>query len=297
MTAATQARAHADGPQHTVPAADARSWLLVPGTRPDCFDEAAASSADAVILDIEDAVDAAHKPQARADARAWLERDAAWVRVNDALTEFWADDLAHLADAPGLQGVVLAKTETPEQVVHTFHRLGGRTRVIPLVESARGLEAAAEIAAAEGAFRLAFGSGDFRRDTGMWSSREAMAYARSRLTVASKAAGLPGAIDGPTTDDSLRTLRDQADWTLEFGMSGKLALRIEQCAVINEVICPQASDIRWAQRFLDEFEAAGGQIRDGSDPPRLGRAHKILRLAAAFGLTEQTGPSTASPGS
>lgn len=270
--------------EHVVPAEDARSWLLVPGTAPEKFDAAAASRADAVILDIEDAVDASRKPQARGDARDWLEAGSAWVRVNDCTTEHWAPDLETLAGAAGLRGVVLAKAESPEHVVHTFQRLGGRTPVVPLVESARGLEAAAEIAAADGAFRLAFGSGDFRRDTGMWASREAMAYARSRLTIASKAAGLPGAIDGPTTDESLRTLREQSEWTLEYGLTGKLALRLEQCAVINEVICPQTSDILWAQQFLDEFEAAGGQIRDGSDPPRLGRARKILRLADAFGL-------------
>lgn len=279
------ALAHAESVSgHSVPAADARSWLLVPGTRPETFDEAVASRADAVLIDIEDAVDETRKPGARADARAWLETGSAWVRINGAKTEFWADDLGDLAAVPGLNGVMLAMAETPEQVVNTFHRLGGRKPVIPLVETARGLEAAGEIAAAEGAFRLAFGSGDFRRDTGMWASREAMLYARSRLTVASRAAGLPGAIDGPTTEDSLRTLREQSEWTLEHGMTGKLALRTEQCAVINEVICPQTSDVLWARTFLDEFEAAGGHIRDGSDPPRLGRARKILRLAAAFGL-------------
>lgn len=273
---------------HEVPAEDARSWLLVPGTATDRFDAAAGSRADAVIIDIEDAVDASRKPQARQDARDWLERGSAWVRINDCTTEHWAPDLAVLAGAPGLCGVMLAKAEAPEHVVHTYQRLGGDTPVVPLVESARGIEAAAEIAAADGAFRLAFGSGDFRRDTGMWATREAMAYARSRLTVASKAAGLPGAIDGPTTDESLRTLREQSEWTLEYGLTGKLALRLEQCAVINEVICPQTSDIMWAQQFLEEFEAAGGQIRDGSDPPRLGRARKILRLADAFGLRVDT---------
>ncbi|GGA68513.1 CoA ester lyase [Pseudoclavibacter endophyticus] len=277
--------AHATSvPGHSVPAADARSWLLVPGTKPERFAPATESRADAVLIDIEDAVDTSRKPQARQDAVDFLETGSAWVRVNDCTTEFWADDLEALADARGLRGVMLAKAETPEQVVNTFHRLGGRVPVVPLVESARGLEAAGAIAKAEGAFRLAFGSGDFRRDTGMWASREAMAYARSRLTVASRAAGLPGAIDGPTTDESLRTLREQSEWTLEHGMTGKLALRVEQCAVINEVICPQASDVLWAQSFLEEFEAAGGQIRDGSDPPRLGRARKILRLADAFGL-------------
>ncbi|MGO2110920.1 MAG: HpcH/HpaI aldolase/citrate lyase family protein [Pseudoclavibacter sp.] len=269
---------------HTVPAEDARSWLLVPGTTPERFQAATESSADVVLIDIEDAVDATRKPQARQDALDFLETGSAWVRINDCTTEYWGGDVDALADAKGLKGVMLAKAETPEQVVNTFQRLGGRTPVVPLVESALGLESVGSIAKAEGAFRLAFGSGDFRRDTGMWATREAMAYARSRLTVASRAAGLPGAIDGPTTDESLRTLREQSEWTLEHGMTGKLALRIEQCTAINEVICPQASDVQWAKAFLDEFEAAGGQIRDGSDPPRLGRARKILRLADAFGL-------------
>lgn len=273
--------------QHVVPAADARSWLLVPGSKPERFDDAAASRADVVILDIEDAVDPSRKAEAREGVVAWLSTpgNRAWVRINDSTSEFWADDVDILAGSPGLLGVVLAKTEKPEDVVNTYQRLGARTPVVPLIESALGLERATEIGMAQGAFRLAFGSGDFRRDTGMWATREAMAYARSRLTVASRAADLPGPIDGPTTEESLRILREQSEWTLEYGMTGKLCLRPEQTAVVNEVICPQTSDILWANEFLADFEAAGGVVRDGSDLPRLGRARKILRLAEAFGLT------------
>lgn len=272
-------------PQHVVPAEHARSWLLVPASKPDRFDRARDSRADVIILDAEDAVDPAHKDEARADILAWLAGgNQAWVRINDVTTEFWQRDVDELRGAPGLQGVILAKTEAPEQVTDTFHRLGGSARVVPLIESALGLEEATRIGRAPGTFRLAFGSGDFRRDTGMWASREAMAYARSRLTVASRAAGLPGPIDGPTTDDSLRILREQSEWTLEHGMSGKLCLRTEQAAVVNEVICPQTSDILWARGFLADFEAAGGVVRDGSDLPRLGRARKILGLAEAFGI-------------
>ncbi|MBF4458320.1 CoA ester lyase [Pseudoclavibacter sp. RFBG4] len=271
---------------HVVPPADARSWLLVPASKPEAFDAAAASRADVVILDIEDAVDPKHKAAARADVIAWLKAgNAAWVRINDTLSDFWADDVDELAGVPGLLGVVLAKTEQAEQVVNTYQRLGARIPVVPLIESALGLEEATNIARADGSFRLAFGSGDFRRDTGMWATREAMAYARSRLTVSSKAAGLPGPVDGPTTDESLRVLRNESEWTLEHGMTGKLCLRLEQTAVVNEVICPQTSDILWAREFLADFDASGGVVRDGSDLPRLGRARKILRLAEAFGIT------------
>lgn len=285
MTAPASPRPRIDE-EHVVPAEDARSWLLVPGSKPERFDAAAQSRADVVILDIEDAVDPSQKDEARRGVIDWLSTagNSAWVRINDTSSDFWGADVDELADAVGLEGVVLAKTEKPEDVVNTFHRLGARTPVVPLIESALGLERATEIGMAQGGFRLAFGSGDFRRDTGMWATREAMAYARARLTVSSRAAGLPGPIDGPTTEESLRILREQSEWTLEYGMTGKLCLRLEQTAVVNEVICPQTSDILWAKGFLADFEAAGGVVRDGSDLPRLGRARKILRLADAFGL-------------
>src|SRR6478735_7443340 len=93
----------------------ARSWLLVPGTRSESFDDMAASRADAVVLDIEDAVDPSNKPQARQDVAEWLRGGGrAWVRINDAASPFWADDLAGLAGIPSLLGVMLAKTESPD---------------------------------------------------------------------------------------------------------------------------------------------------------------------------------------
>ena len=170
----------------------ARSWLLVAATRPETFDEAAASHADAVVLDVEDAVDASHKDSARQDVVDWLSSGgSAWVRINDATSEHWAADIEALRAAPGLRGVMLAKTEFGGQVMDTYNRLGAKVPVVALVESAIGIENATEIARAKGAFRLAFGSGDFRRDTGMSADREAMAYPRARLVISSRAAGLP----------------------------------------------------------------------------------------------------------
>jgi citrate lyase subunit beta / citryl-CoA lyase len=104
-------------PHRPVDPAIARSWLLVPGTRVDLFDENAASRADAVVLDIEDAVDPSNKPKARQDVADWLRAGGrAWVRVNDVSSPFWSDDLAVLAGIPNLLGIMLAKTETPDQV-------------------------------------------------------------------------------------------------------------------------------------------------------------------------------------
>ena len=263
----------------------ARSWLLVNGNRPETFDTARASRADQIILDIEDAVDPARKDAAREQVLAWLGAgNRAWVRINDRSTPFWSDDVARLAGVRGLDGVLLAKTEAAEHVTETYDRLGGTVPVLPLIESAVGIEAAVSIAGARGAFRLAFGSGDYRRDTGTSADDLAMAYPRSRLVVASRVGNLPGPIDGPTVGTNHPILREQTGITVMMGMTGKLCLAIDQTPVINEVISPTPSDVAWARDFLAEFEARGREIRDGSDLPRLGRAQKIEKLATAFGV-------------
>ncbi|MEE2814080.1 MAG: aldolase/citrate lyase family protein [Actinomycetota bacterium] len=261
----------------------ARSWLLVAATRPETFDDAAASHADAVVLDIEDAVDASRKESARVDVVRWLsEGGRAWVRINDAGSDYWADDIEELRRAHGLQGVMLAKTELGGQAMDTFNRLGARVPIVALVESAVGIENASEIARAKGVFRLAFGSGDFRRDTGMSADREAMAYPRARLVISSRVGGLPGPIDGPTVGSSHPILREQSATTVAMGMTGKLCLQAEQTPVVNEVISPTRTDVEWASEFLADFDARGRIVRDGSDLPRLGRARKIMHLAEAF---------------
>lgn len=272
-------------PSVSVAADIARSWLLVPATRSETFDAAATSRADAVILDIEDAVDPKNKPEARESVAAWLRGGGkAWVRVNDATSPFWADDLAGLSGIPNLLGVMLAKTESAEQVSATASRIGGDVPIVALIESAVGIEEATSIAKADGTFRLAFGSGDFRRDTGMSADAEAMAYPRARLVVASRVGGLPGPIDGPTVGSSLPLLREHSAITVSMGMTGKLCLAPEQTYVVNEVISPTPTDVAWALDFLADFEGRGRVIRDGSDLPRLGRAQKIENLARSFGV-------------
>jgi citrate lyase subunit beta/citryl-CoA lyase len=265
---------------------DARSWLLVNGGRTEFFDPAHRSRADQVVLDIEDAVDPAHKGDARGEVVEWLSAGdrRAWVRINDRSTPHWDDDVAALAGLPGLLGVMLAKTEAAAHVTETFDRLGGATPVLALVESALGIEEAVSIARARGAFRLAFGSGDYRRDTGTSADELAMAYPRSRLVLASRIGGLPGPIDGPTVSSSHPILREQTTVTVSLGLTGKLCLDMDQLPVINEVISPTPSDVAWARDFLADFEARGQVIRDGSDRPRLGRAWKIERLAGIFGV-------------
>ncbi|MFV2143653.1 MULTISPECIES: HpcH/HpaI aldolase/citrate lyase family protein [Isoptericola] len=265
--------------------ANARSWLLLNALRRDDFDAAQLSRADQLVLDCEDAVDESRKDEARRDVLDWFARGGrAWVRINERGSAAWADDVRAFRDADGLCGVMLAKTESPDQVVDTVQRLGGHLPVVPLVESALGIEDAVSIARAPGTFRLAFGSGDYRRDTGAANEPLAMAYPRSRLVTASRIGGLPGPVDGPTVGSSHPLLREQSGDAVAMGMTGRLCLDLEQPAVVNEVLSPAPADVAWALDFLAEFEASGSVIRDGSDKPRLGRARLITERAQRFGI-------------
>ncbi|MBM7368029.1 HpcH/HpaI aldolase/citrate lyase family protein [Gordonia hydrophobica] len=263
-----------------------RSWLLVSGDRPEAFGDAVASEADQLIFDLEDAVADARKPLAREAVAAWLEQPGnnGWVRINDADTDFWSDDIARLRVCPGLRGVVLAKVESAAHVRDTVVALGGAVDVIALVESALGIEEATAIARA-GAARLAFGSGDYRRDTGMAATDLAMSYPRARLANSSRIGRLPNPIDGPTPGPDLALLRAQTVIARDHGMTGRLCLYPAQARVVNEAMSPTAADVDWARDFLGEFERAGGQVRDGSDKPRLFEANRITHLASAYGVT------------
>ncbi|MEI7718104.1 MAG: CoA ester lyase, partial [Mycobacterium sp.] len=229
----------------------ARSWLLVNGLHADRFQAAANSRADVVVLDIEDAVAPKDKTPARDHVMRWLRAgNADWVRVNGFGTPWWADDLAALAGTP-VGGVMLAMVESVDHVTETAKRLPD-VPIVALVETARGLERITEIAATKGTFRLAFGIGDFRRDTGLGEDPTTLAYTRSRFTIAAKAAGLPSAIDGPTIGSNALKLIEATAVSVEFGMTGKICLSPDQCAVVNEGLSPSQDEIGWAKEFFAE---------------------------------------------
>jgi citrate lyase subunit beta / citryl-CoA lyase len=261
----------------------ARSWLLVNGAHGDRFEAAARSRADIVVLDIEDAVAPKDKAAARDNVVRWLGDDNTdWVRINGFGTPWWPDDLAALAGSR-VGGVMLAMVESVDHITETAKRLPD-VPIVALVETARGLERVTEIAAAKGTFRLAFGIGDFRRDTGLGEDPTTLAYARSRFTIAARAANLPSAIDGPTIGSNALKLIEATAVSVEFGMTGKICLSPDQCAVVNEGLSPSQDEIGWAKEFFAEFERDGGEIRNGSDLPRIARATKILELARSYGI-------------
>ncbi len=268
----------------SLPAKLSRSWLLASAVDEKNFAPALASEADSVIFDMEAAVPEDGKDEARDRVVEALSTGmTAWVRVNGKDTEHWAKDLAALSKAPGLRGVMLAMTEKPEQVTHTAMRLRAGTPVLALIESAIGIENATQIALAPGTFRLAFGVNDFRKDTGISEDPMALAYARSRLVIASRVGELPGAIDGPSGGLSGAELAEACEVTHKMGMTGKLLLSPDQAVDINKGLAPQEDEISWAHDLL-EAHAKGAKVGDGSYLPRLARAKKIADLADSYGL-------------
>ena len=283
QTTVNGAELEASEPGYRIAPVLARSWLLVNGAQADKFAPAARSKADIVVLDIEDAVAPSGKGAARDNVKRWLDAgNSDWVRINGFGTQFWADDLAMLSGT-SVGGIMLAMVESVDHVTETANLLPD-VPIVALVETARGLERITEIAATKGTFRLAFGIGDFRRDTGFGDNPTTLAYARSRFTIAAKAAQLPGAIDGPTIGSSARKLSEATAVTAEFGMTGKICLTPDQCGTVNEGLSPSQEEITWAQEFLAEFERDGGEIRNGSDLPRIARAGKIIELARSYGI-------------
>lgn len=290
-------------PGQKVQADLARTWLLVNAVQPDRFVAAEDSAADVVLYDIEDAIAPKDKDRARKNVTDWFAAGhTGWVRINGYGSQWWEQDVTELAhyishelDGPhhngGLLGVMLAMTESTDHVNETAARLPG-VPIVALVETARGLQRINSIAAARGNFRLAFGIGDFRRDTGFGASPMALAYARSQFTIASQAAMLPSPIDGPTQGTSGRVLTEAAAVSAEFGFSGKLCLLPQQTQTINEGLSPSQEELTWAHDFLEEFERDGGQIRNGSDLPRLARSNGSIELAQALGIEWERPPTS-----
>ena len=268
-----------------LPAKLSRSWLLVNAAKPEDFAPGLASEADSVIFDLEAAVPEEHKEQARANVVDALSNGmTAWVRISATTTDHWAEDLEALKDLEGVRGVILAETEEPEQVTFTAMRLRAGTPVIALLESALGVENATAVAKAPGTFRLAFGTNDFRKDVGVGDDPIAMAYARSRLVIASRVGGLPGAIDGPPGNaHGEDAVIETSGLTNTIGMTGRLVLSRDQVDWVNKALSPSEDEVKWAHDLLDQH-AAGAAVGDGSYLPRLLRARKIADLADSYGL-------------
>ncbi|MDR6868117.1 citrate lyase subunit beta/citryl-CoA lyase [Microbacterium resistens] len=261
-----------------------RTGLYVPGDRPDRFAKAAASGAELVVLDLEDAVAPERKAQAREEVIAWLatrtgDGDPAFqVRVNAGDD----DDLRAVATLPTRIGVRLPKVDAVSTVAAAALLAPGRS-LVALLENARGVLRAAEIAAHPAVSALALGESDLRSELG--GGDPVLDHARLSALFAARAAGLPAPMASvyPAFRDIDGLLADTRR-AASLGLYGRMAAHPTQLAPIAAVFRPSVAEVAWAHAVEAALASGGVQtLPDGEmvDPAMAGRARAILRHASA----------------
>jgi citrate lyase subunit beta / citryl-CoA lyase len=255
--------------------------LYVPGDRPDRFTKAVATGADLVILDLEDAVAPDRKAFARDAVAAWLSTAAVGcvlqVRIGGRA------DLPALSHLTGFE-VRVPKVESRFLLDEVAAALPG-IPLTALVESATGVEHAAEIAAHPAVTRLALGESDLASELG--SRAEAVLdHARVRLLYAARAAGLPAPMLSayPSIPD-LNGLRTDTERGKALGWIGRVAVHPSQLPVIADVFRPTEAEIQWAQEVLATGTTGVNTLHNGEmvDPAMVGRARAILARTRSTG--------------
>lgn len=282
-----------------------RSFLFAPGNHARRVEKALSLDADAVILDLEDAVATAEKPATRDAIAAALSRPRRgllYVRVNAVDTEFCYRDLVAVVRR-GLDGIILPKVESAvglatidwlmAQLEREHGLPAGAIDLIPIIETARGLDrVGAILGTGTRVKRVAFGAGDFTLDVNMqWSRGEAeLAHARATVVTASRAAGIEAPLDTVWVDlTDPEGLEALARTALGLGLQGKMCIHPDQIAIVNRVFTPNDEEVAFAERVAAAFakaEAEGSAAiqLDGKfiDYPIVYRAQRVLQRIAAI---------------
>lgn len=278
-----------------------RSMLFVPANNARRVEKALGLDADAVILDLEDAVAAAEKPAARDAVVAALARPRtglAYVRVNGLTTEWCYRDFTAIVQ-PGLDGILLPKVERGADLAIADWLLSalererglepGRIDLMPIIETGAGLAAIAEICGCGARHRrVVFGAADYTLDMNMqWTRDEAeLAHARAQIVLASRAAALEPPIDTVWARlQDLDGLRASARTSLVMGFQGRMCIHPDQVGVVHEVFTPSAEEHARALKVVAAFEEAEraglASIRvDGQfvDYPIVERARRVVSI-------------------
>ncbi|MBN3722685.1 HpcH/HpaI aldolase/citrate lyase family protein [Burkholderia sp. Ac-20379] len=264
----------------------AQSYLFVPGNKPERFDKALGSGADAVIIDLEDAVAPSEKLAAREAIAQWVSRKhPVLIRIN-ARTTPWFEADAALGALDGVAGIVIPKAESAEDVCATVAIARRRLPIYPLIESGLGMWNALEIAKAPYVKRLMFGTLDFIADMGMTDDGLPLNHHRANLALISRVAGIESPIDGVTPDiqDDERIEREAFNGK-QLGFGAKLCIHPRQIEFVHRCFRPGEAEVRWAKRVVAAMhESDGGVVTvDGKmvDRPVLLRATRIVALNEA----------------
>lgn len=290
-----------------------RSFLFTPANHPRRVEKALSLDADAVILDLEDAVAVAEKVAARGDALAALSRPRkckVYIRVNGLGTQWCLGDLLAVV-APGLDGIVLPKVEsaadlrTIDWLMTSLERERGLALgaidLMPIIETAAGFSRLDRIPGARSlkdypgpwrVKRMCFGAADFTGDVGMtWTAgEEELAEVRSRLVVASRAGGLEPPLDTVWIHlKDAQGLRASVERSRGLGFQGRMCIHPDQVTVVNEIFTPSQTEAERARRIVEAFSAAeasgSASIQvDGMfvDYPVVQRAQRVLATLSAI---------------
>ena len=252
-----------------------RTLLFAPGNHPRRVEKALCLKADAVILDLEDAVAVAEKVGTRAIVVEALQSERSglgYVRVNAYDTDFCFGDLLVVV-ANGVDGIVLPKVETSAQLRSVDWVVGqlerekglpaGGIDIIPIIETGKGVANVYDIASAGTRIkRLSFGAGDYTKDMAMrWTRHEGeLAHARAEISVASRTAGLEAPLDTvwihiKETDGCIKS----AELVRDMGYQGKLCIHPDQVDPVNAVFSPSDEDVDFAKKVVKAFEEAEAQ--------------------------------------
>jgi citrate lyase beta subunit len=265
-------------------AARMQTLLFVPGSRADRFAGALASGADAVCIDLEDAVPIHDKDAARRAALEALGDPRLTVRCNGLGTDFGRSDLELLGAASKRAPLLfIPKVEGAEEL-RAAADLG--IGLVPLIETPRGLRLAHEIAAAPGVVAMMFGGGDLSAELGVELAWEPLLFARSQFLLACAEAGVP-AIDVPHIRlDDEAGLEDETRRAKALGFAAKAAIHPKQIATINRIMRPSPGEIDEARAACDAFQTAGGAaVRWNGrmlEAPVMRRYHRILEQGQAY---------------
>ncbi len=288
-----------------------RTMLFTPGNNMRMIQKAGTLGADAIILDLEDAVPMADKETARIFVRDSIEDLSVkgpdlLVRVNALTTGLAEQDLDCIMQE-GLVGIVLPKVESTDDLVKVARLMDqqekkkgiepGTLALVPILETARGVLNADEIAtASQRVIAVAFGAIDFARDMGISLSREGteLLYARSRVAMSARAAGVQ-AIDTPWIDIADKeALVQEAKMARQLGFRGKLLIHPSQIEPINPVFSPSESQVEYAKKVVEAFQRAearglGAISLEGKmiDIANFRQAEEVLSLAEAIAQRER----------
>ena len=276
-----------------------RSFIFVPGLRPDMYPKALKSGVDMVCVELEDGIAPKDKSEARRAALTLFETPQAddnverILRINSVRERFGIEDLSAILNSKSPPpAIMMPKVRTADEVVLVDQLLGEAqhlTRIHVIIETNEGLEAAHEIARASTRIdALFFGAIDMAPELRCDLSWENLLYARSRVVHAAASAGLD-VIDVPHLDlDDMEGMRIAAEQARALGFAGKGSIHPKQIPILNEVFTPSPEKIARARRVIAEFEAAdtGLVVIDGKliEKPALREMYRIVAIADSMGL-------------